>query len=214
MGPPPFPEITDHPGESRVTNKNIENKRRCEWPGTDPLYVLYHDSEWGVPLHNDKKLFEFLILEGAQAGLSWITILKRRQGYREAFSNFDPTRVARYDKRKIERLLKNPGIIRNRLKVESTVKNARAFLRVVDEFGSFDRYSWQFVGGEPKQNRWRTMKELPAETKESLALSKDLKSRGFTFVGPTICYAHMQATGMVNDNVVTCFRHREVRKLS
>ena len=197
-----------------MREKTLDTRNRCEWPGTDPLYVGYHDREWGVPLHNDKKLFEFLILEGAQAGLSWITVLKRRDGYRKAFSGFDPARVARYDKRKIERLLKDPGIIRNRQKVESAVKNARAFLKVVSEFGSFDRYSWQFVGGAPRQNSWRTIKELPAETEESRLLSKDLKSRGFSFVGPTICYAHMQATGMVNDHVVSCFRYREIKKLT
>ncbi|HSH00489.1 MAG TPA: DNA-3-methyladenine glycosylase I [candidate division Zixibacteria bacterium] len=189
-------------------------KTRCDWAGTDPLYMDYHDTEWGVPVHDDRLLFEFLILEGAQAGLAWITILRKRDRYREVFDNFDPAKVARYDKRKIAALLKDPGIIRNRLKIESAIKNARAFLSVVEEFGSFDRYIWQFTDGRPLQNRFKTLKELPAETKESRAMSKDLKARGFTFVGPTICYAHMQATGMVNDHLVSCFRHREVAELS
>lgn len=187
--------------------------KRCQWPGDDPLYLSYHDREWGVPSHDDGVIFEFLILEGAQAGLSWITILRRREGYRRAFSGFDPAKIARYDRRKIDRLLDNPEIIRNRLKVESAVKNARAFLRLTREFGSFDRYVWPFVGGKPIQNRWKSMSELPAETEESRSLSKDLRRRGFSFVGPTICYAHMQATGMVNDHVVGCFRHREVARL-
>jgi len=185
--------------------------RRCEWAGTDPLYVRYHDEEWGVPVHDDRLLFEFLILEGAQAGLAWITILRKREGYREAFDGFDPERIARYDRRKVERLLKNPGIVRNRLKVEGAVRNARAFLDVVREEGSFDAFLWGFVGGRPIRNRWKTLKELPTETEEARRMSRELKRRGFTFVGPTICYAFMQATGMVNDHVVGCFRHREVR---
>ena len=176
------------------------------------MYVTYHDREWGVPVHDDRLLFEFLILEGAQAGLSWITILKRREGYREAFAGFDPERVARFDARRRQRLLTNPGIIRNRQKVESAVTNAKAFLRVQQELGSFAAYAWEFVGGQPIQNRWRTMREIPAETEVSRAWSKDLRRRGFSFVGPTILYAHMQATGMVNDHVVTCFRHREVAR--
>jgi len=192
---------------------STEDRVRCPWPTDDPLYLAYHDTEWGKPVHEDRLIFEFLVLEGAQAGLSWATILKRREGYRAAFAGFDPEKVARYTKRKIERLLQDPGIIRNRAKVESAVKNARAFLKVAEEFGTFDRYIWRFVGGKPIQNRWRILKEVPSETPESRALSKDLKSRGFTFVGPTICYAHMQATGMVNDHLVTCFRHKEVASL-
>ncbi len=170
----------------------------------------YHDEEWGVPLHEDQRLFEFLILEGAQAGLSWLTILRRREGYQEAFDGFDPTRVARYDTSKVADLLQDARIVRNRLKVESAVTNARAFLAVQDEFGSFDHYIWRFVGGTPRRNAFRTLGELPAETEESRAMSKDSKQRGFRFVGPTICYAFMQATGMVNDHVIGCFRYEEV----
>ena len=187
---------------------------RCGWCGTDPLYVSYHDEEWGVPVHDDQRLFEFLILEGAQAGLSWITILRKREAYRQAFAGFDPERVARFNARKVEQLLRNPGIVRNRLKVESAVKNARAFLRVQDEFGSFAAYQWPFVDGRPRQNRPRALKDIPPKTDESDALSKDLKRRGFTFVGSTIIYAHMQAVGMVNDHVVGCFRQREVARMA
>jgi DNA-3-methyladenine glycosylase I len=182
-------------------------KSRCAWAGNDPLYVAYHDREWGVPLHDDRKLFELLTLEGAQAGLAWITILRKREGYRAAFDGFDPERVARYGKRKIESLLRDPGIVRNRAKVLGTVQNARALARLCDEVGSFDRHLWSFVGGRPLQNRRVSMKEVPAETEESRAMSKDLKKRGFTFVGPTICYAFMQAAGLVNDHVATCFRY-------
>ena len=189
------------------------NKKRCAWPGSDELYVKYHDEEWGVPLHNDQKLFEFLILEGAQAGLSWITILRRRDHYHRAFDGFDPVKVAGYDKRKIARLLKDPGIIRNRLKVESTVKNAQSLLAVVEEFETFDKFIWRFVSERPIQNRWKNLKEIPAETEESQTMSKELRRRGFSFVGPTICYAHMQATGMVNDHVQECFRYRQVKGL-
>lgn len=189
-------------------------KKRCAWPGADPLYVTYHDEEWGVPVHDDRILFEFLVLEGAQAGLSWITILRKREAYRRAFDGFDPERVARYDARKVAQLLGNPGIVRNRAKIESTIKNAKAFLAVQEEFGSFDAYQWRFVEGRPIQNRWTTMKEIPARTDESDAFSKDLKRRGFGFVGTTIIYAHMQAVGMVNDHVVDCFRHRDVKKLA
>lgn len=171
----------------------------------------YHDKEWGVPVHDDRLLFEFLILEGAQAGLSWITILKRREGYRQAFANFDPEVIARFNKHKIESLLKNTGIIRNRLKVESAIRNAKAFLIIQKEFGSFNKYQWQFVGGKPKQNKWKRLQELPAKTTESEQFSKDLKKRGFNFVGPTIIYAHMQAVGMVNDHTVGCFRYNELR---
>jgi DNA-3-methyladenine glycosylase I len=183
-------------------------KPRCAWCGTDTLYVRYHDEEWGVPVHDDRKHFEFLILEGAQAGLSWITILRKRETYREAFEGFDPARVARFGRRETARLMKNPGIVRNRLKIEGAAKNARAFLAVQDEFGSFDKYVWRFVGGRPIRNRWTHMKELPARTPESDALSKDLKKRGFTFVGSTIIYAHMQAIGMVNDHLKGCFRYK------
>ena len=183
---------------------------RCQWAGSDPLYVAYHDQEWGVPVFDDRLLFEFLILEGAQAGLSWSTILNKRENYRAAFDNFDPQIVAAYDDEKIAELLANPGIVRNRLKVNAAVKNALAFLAVQAEFGSFATYIWQFVGGQPKQNAWRSMSEVPAETDESRLMSKDLKRRGFTFVGPTICYAFMQAVGMVNDHTVDCFRYEEL----
>jgi DNA-3-methyladenine glycosylase I len=186
---------------------------RCGWSGSDPLYVRYHDEEWGVPVHDDRTLFEFLILEGAQAGLSWITILRKRDAYRDAFDGFDPARVARFDGRKVSQLLRDPGIVRNRLKIESAVANARALLRVQEEFGSFAAYQWRFVGGRPRQNRPRTLREIPARTEESDALSKDLKRRGFGFVGSTIVYAHMQAVGMVNDHVVGCFRQGPVARL-
>ena len=185
-------------------------KVRCQWAGTNPIYVKYHDKEWGVPVHNDKKLFEFLILEGAQAGLSWLTILKRREGYQKAFAKFDAEKVARFNKRKIESLLKDTGIIRNRLKVESAVSNAKAFLKIQTEFGSFDKYSWRFVGGKPIKNKFKNMKEIPATSPISEAFSKDLKSRGFRFVGSTIMYAHMQAVGMVNDHIVNCFRYKNL----
>jgi DNA-3-methyladenine glycosylase I len=183
--------------------------QRCAWPST-PLDIEYHDREWGVPVHDDRVLFEFLTLEGAQAGLSWSTILKKRENYKRAFADFDPARVARFTAAREQRLLKDPGIVRNRLKVHSTVENARAFLRVQKEFGSFDRYMWQFVGGAPKVNHWRSMREIAATTRESDALSKDLLKRGFRFVGSTICYAFMQAVGMVNDHTVDCFRYREL----
>jgi DNA-3-methyladenine glycosylase I len=183
---------------------------RCPWCGTDPLYVRYHDEEWGVPVHDDAKLFEFLVLEGAQAGLSWSTILKKREGYREAFAGFDPAKVSRFGPARVERLLANPGIVRNRLKVESTVSNARAFRAVQREFGSFDAYLWSHVGGEPVRNRWRTLAEVPASTPLSDALSRDLKRRGFRFVGTTIVYAMLQAVGVVNDHLVDCFRHAEL----
>ena len=185
-------------------------KQRCPWAGTDPLYVAYHDTEWGRPVHDDRKLFEFLILEGAQAGLSWLTILRKRENYREAFDHFDPRKVATYDARNVEELLRNPGIIRNRRKVEAAVGNARAFLAVQEEFESFDRYIWRFVGGHPVRNAWRSVEEIPASTPESVAMSRDLKRRGFGFVGPTVCYAFMQAVGMVNDHTVECFRYREL----
>ena len=183
---------------------------RCGWAGSDPLYVAYHDQEWGVPLHDDRGLFEFLILEGAQAGLSWATILKKRENYRVTFDQFDPCLVAQYDERKVAALLENPGIVRNRLKINAAITNARQFLAIQEEFGSFDAYIWQFVGGSPKRNAWKSLSEIPARTAESDALSKDLIRRGFKFVGSTICYAHMQATGMVNDHLVDCFRYSQV----
>jgi DNA-3-methyladenine glycosylase I len=184
---------------------------RCPWPG-DALCLAYHDTEWGVPVHDERKLFEFLVLEGAQAGLSWHIILKKRENYRAAFDQFDPAKVARYNAAKIARLLANPGIVRNRLKVAAAVQNARAFLAVQEEFGGFDRYIWRFVAGAPIVNHWGSMKEVPARTPISDSMSKDLRQRGFKFVGSTICYAHMQATGMVNDHLTSCFRHKELRK--
>lgn len=186
---------------------------RC-FGGSDPLYIEYHDAEWGVPNHDDRHLFEMLILEGAQAGLSWSTVLHKRQTYRKAFDDFDADRVARYNAKRVRQLLGNPGIIRNRLKVQSAIQNAKAFLKVREEFGAFDDYIWQFVNRRPKQNRWRALKEVPARTPESDAMSKDLKRRGFNFVGSTICYAFMQAVGMVNDHPVSCFRHAEVKRLA
>jgi DNA-3-methyladenine glycosylase I len=184
--------------------------QRCGWAKGE-LYEQYHDIEWGVPVHDDQTIFEFLVLEGAQAGLSWSTILSKRPHYRKVFSGFDPRKVARYDERKVAALLEDPGIVRNRLKVRAAVTNAKAFLAVQKEFGTFDAYIWTFVGGKPIQNRWATLKDVPARTAESDAMSKDLQKRGFTFVGSTICYAHMQATGMVNDHLVSCFRHKELR---
>jgi len=189
----------------------MPNVTRCRWATTD-LSIPYHDTEWGVPLHDDQRLFEFLILEGAQAGLSWETILKKRDTYRAAFDDFDPARVARYTTRKVERLLADPGIIRNRLKVESAVSNAKAFLEVQKEHGSFDTYVWRFVDGKPRVNTWNALGQIPASTSQSDAMSKDLKKRGFRFVGSTICYAFMQATGMVNDHATSCFRYRQVAK--
>jgi DNA-3-methyladenine glycosylase I len=196
-------------GDPRLAR--VKSIIRCEWSVSDPLYVSYHDKEWGVPVHDDRTLFEFLVLEGAQAGLSWITILKKRENYRKAFDNFDTGRVARYDGPKIAKLLENPGIVRNRLKIEAAVQNARAFLQVQDEFGSFDRYIWAFVDNKPIVNRWHTLREIPAQTELSEDISRDLKKRGFRFVGPTIVYAHMQATGMVQDHVISCFRYKELR---
>ncbi len=187
-------------------------KQRCPWATNDPLYILYHDHEWGVPVHNDRKLFEMLILEGAQAGLSWITILRKRENYLRAFDGLDARKVACYDQKKVRQLLSDKGIVRNRLKIEAAIQNARAFLSVKKEFGSFDEYIWQFVGGKPKVNRWKSLQEIPAKSPESDAMSKALKERGFTFVGSTICYAFMQATGMVNDHVQGCFRHRAGRQ--
>jgi len=191
----------------------LANKKRCAWSGTDPLFIAYHDGEWGVPVHDDRVLFEFLVLEGAQAGLSWSTILRKRDAYRRAFDRFDPRKVARYEKRKVAALLTDAGIVRNRAKIESAIKNAKAFLDVQAEFGSFDTYQWRFVNGRPIQNRWRAEGDIPPRSAQSDAMSDDLKSRGFSFVGSTIIYAHMQAVGMVNDHLVNCFRHREVARL-
>jgi DNA-3-methyladenine glycosylase I len=188
-------------------------KTRCDWAGTNPLYVAYHDEEWGVPVTDDRALFEFLVLEGAQAGLSWLTILQRRDSYRRAFDGFDPERVARYTPARVRRLLADPGIIRNRAKVESAVANARAFLKVVEEHGSFSRFQWRFVNNAPVQARRKRMKDIPPTTPESEAFSRELKALGFRFVGPTIMYAHMQAVGMVNDHVLGCFRHAPVESL-
>jgi len=186
-------------------------RKRCGWVGEgNPLMLEYHDREWGVPVHDDGKHFEFLLLEGAQAGLSWSIVLRKREGYRRAFSGFDPGKVARYTGKRVQRLLLDPGIIRNRQKIEAAIRNARAFLAIQEEFGTFDAYAWRFVGGQPKVNRWRVMKQIPATSPESDAFSKDLKHRGLTFVGPTVMYAHMQAVGMVNDHLVGCFRYREV----
>ena len=185
--------------------------KRCAWvSGGDPLMLAYHDREWGVPAHEDHKHFEFLVLEAAQAGLSWSIVLRKREGYRRAFAEFDPEKVARFTARRIEKLVTNPEIIRNRMKIEAAVRNARAFLQVQEEFGSFDSYCWRFVDGKPKLNRWKVMREIPATSPESDAFSKDLKRRGFSFVGSTIIYAHMQAVGMVNDHLVDCFRYREI----
>lgn len=185
-------------------------KHRCAWAGTDPLYNTYHDEEWGVPVHNDRKLFEMIILEGAQAGLRWITILKKRENYRKAFDNFDPKKILKYDETKVKQLLANEGIVRNRLKIASVIVNAEAFLSIQKEFGTFDMYIWQFVGGAPIVHKRHSMKEIPATSPESNAMSKDLTSRGFKFVGSTICYALMQACGMVNDHEVSCFRYKEI----
>lgn len=186
------------------------SKIRCAWCGDDPLYIQYHDEEWGVPVHDDQKLFEFLILEGMQAGLSWITVLRKREHYRKVFDGFDAVKIARYDEAKIASLLADPGIIRNRLKVRGAVQNAKAYLAVQMEFGTFDRYRWSFVGGKPIVNKLKSMSDYRSTSPESDAMSKDLKKRGFTFVGSTICYAHMQACGMVNDHVVGCFRYLEL----
>ena len=185
-------------------------KKRCAWCGKDPLYIKYHDEEWGVPAHEDRHLFEMINLEGAQAGLSWITILKKRENYKKLFDNFDAIKISKYSENKIEMLLQNPGIVRNKLKVNSVVTNAKAFLKIQKEFGTFDKYIWQFVGGKPIKNKFKTLSDLPTKTEISDAMSKDLKKRGFKFVGSTICYAFMQATGMVNDHTSECFRYKKV----
>jgi DNA-3-methyladenine glycosylase I len=186
-------------------------KKRCPWAGDNPLYVDYHDSEWGTPVHDDVRHFEFLVLEAAQAGLSWLTVLKKREGYRAAYRGFDPARVARFGAREVQRLLGDPGIVRNRLKITSSIANARRFLAVQKEFGSFDAYLWGWTGGKPVINRWETISEVPPRTELSDAISKDLKARGFTFVGSTIIYSHLQAVGVVNDHLLSCFRRRELR---
>jgi DNA-3-methyladenine glycosylase I len=188
----------------------VPEPQRCSWVNDDPLYIAYHDEEWGVPVHDDRKLFEMLILEGAQAGLSWITVLRRREGYRRAFDGFDPEVVAGYGPEEVAARLLDPGIVRNRAKVEAAAQNARAFLAIQREAGSFDRFLWDFAGGRPRQNRWTGRGDVPPETDESRALSRELRRRGFTFVGPTICYAFMQAVGVVNDHAVDCFRHRDL----
>lgn len=185
---------------------------RCPWPGDDPLYVAYHDHEWGVPLHDDRALFELLVLEGAQAGLSWITVLRKREAYRRAFDGFDAARIARYTPARLARLLADPGLVRNRAKIHGTVASARAFLELAAQPGGFARHVWSFTGGRTRHNHWSDLAEVPAETEESSALSRDLRRRGFTFVGPTICYAFMQAAGLVNDHLVSCYRHRELRR--
>ncbi|HON28184.1 MAG: DNA-3-methyladenine glycosylase I [Mesotoga sp.] len=191
----------------------LEEKTRCPWAYGGPLYIDYHDNEWGVPVHDDIKLFEFMILESAQAGLSWITILRKRENYRRAFADFDPEAVSRYGERDIERLMNDPGIVRNRRKITAAINNSAAFLKVREEFGSFDSYIWSFTGGKPVTNYWTGQNEVPAVTEKAVEISKDLKKRGFSFLGPTIVYAHMQATGLVNDHLVSCFRHAEISKM-
>lgn len=192
---------------------NPDGRKRCPWPADHSLMVEYHDHEWGVPVHDDRKLFEFMILDAVQAGLSWEIVLKKRENFRKAFHNFEPERIARYTKKDVRRLLADPGIVRNRLKINAAISNARKFLEIQKEFGSFDSYIWQFTGGKMLVHRYRSLSQLQATSKEAEAMSKDLKSRGFTFVGPTICYAFMQAAGMVNDHLVSCFRHMEVQRL-
>lgn len=189
-------------------------KKRCRWCTNDPIYIDYHDHEWGIPLHDDVRLFEMLVLEGAQAGLSWLTVLKKRENYREAFDGFQPEFVARYGARKVADLLQNPGIIRNRLKIEAAIQNARCVLKVQEEYGSLDSFLWSFVGGKPVQNAWKSLKEIPCQTQESDRMSKELKRKGLTFVGTKICYALMQAVGMVNDHEISCFCHKGIRRLS
>jgi DNA-3-methyladenine glycosylase I len=187
---------------------------RCEWGGSDPLYIAYHDEEWGVPSYDDRHLFEMLLLEGAQAGLSWLTILKKRENYRKAFHGFDPKKIAAYSQRDIQRLLNDPGIVRNRLKIESAIKNARGMLKIVQEFGSFSSFLWRYVNNSPRQNAWKSLSELPTRTEQSDMMSNDLKKRGFHFIGSTICYAFMQSVGMVNDHIIGCFRYAEVKKMT
>lgn len=190
-----------------------KTKTSCTWPSGNPLMIEYHDKEWGVPLHNDRKLFEYMILDAFQAGLSWNTIINKRKNFRKAFDNFDPVKISKYSEKKIESLMNDTGIIRNNLKIRAAITNAKAFLEVRKEFGTFDKYIWQFTGGKTIHNKWKTLKELPAKTKESDAMSKDLIKRGFKFVGSTICYAFIQAAGMVNDHIVSCWRYKEIRKM-
>jgi DNA-3-methyladenine glycosylase I len=204
------PRVSPPPGLRPTSRREV--RKRCPWPGEIPEYVAYHDEEWGVPVHDDRLLFEFLVLEGAQAGLSWLTILRKRDGYRRAFAGFDPAKVARFGAREKARLLRDAAIVRNRQKIEAAIANARSFLQVQEEFGSFDAYIWRFTDGKPIRNAWTSIKQIPAKTAVSDAMSKDLVARGFRFVGSTICYAHMQATGMVNDHLVDCFRYREVSR--
>ena len=189
-------------------------KNRCKWCESDPLYVAYHDEEWGVPIHDDQLLFEFLVLEGAQAGLSWLTILKKRENYRKAFHSFDPEIIANYTQQDIDRLMDDKGIVRNRLKIEAAIKNAKGVLNIQEEFGSFDTYLWHYVEGTPMQNKWNSLEDIPVQTEISERMSKDLKKRGFNFVGPTICYAFMQAIGMVNDHTMDCFKYNEIKRFS
>jgi DNA-3-methyladenine glycosylase I len=198
-------QVTGH----RIDIKMTKKLRRCAWPKS-PIMLKYHDKEWGVPIHNDRKLFEFIVLDGMQAGLSWETILKKRAAYKKVFLNFNPKKVSKFNAKKVEALLQNPGIIRNRLKIESAITNARAFLKVKREFGTFDRYIWSFVGGKPIVNKWKSLKEIPCKTRISDAMSEDLKKRGFKFVGSLICYAFMQAAGLVNDHTITCFRYKKL----
>lgn len=201
-------------GHLQLVPGSEDARKRCEWVSEDkPLLVRYHDQEWGVPTHDDRKHFEFLVLEGAQAGLNWTVVLNKREGYRRAFSDFDPAKVAGYSEKRIEKLTLDPAIIRNRLKIRAAVRNAKAFVAIQEEFGSFDSYAWQFVDGRPKLNRRKSMGEIPATSPESDAFSKDLKRRGFTFVGSTVIYAHMQAIGMVNDHIIDCFRYREIQRI-
>ena len=197
-----------------VSDAGSDDRKRCSWCGSDPLYVAYHDREWGVPVHDDRLLFEHLILDGAQAGLSWFTILKKRENYRRAFDNFDFGRIARYDNKNVERLLADTGIVRNRLKIEAAIVNAKALLDIREEFGSFDAFLWRYVDGRPLQNKWKNISMLPATSRESDLMSCDLKKRGFKFTGSTICYAFMQASGMVNDHVTDCFRYREIAQMA
>lgn len=197
-----------------MQSRHNQNQKRCPWANSDPLYIAYHDKEWGVPEHDDRKLFEKLILEGFQAGLSWLTILKKRENFRRVFENFDPEKMAGFDQRKIQAVLADPGIVRNRLKIEAAVQNARAFLEVQNKYGSFDAYVWQFVDGRPIQNAWRRVEEIPAQSKKSRAMSQDMQKHGFKFVGPTICYAFMQSMGLVNDHLVDCFRYSQICEMS
>lgn len=206
----PQTDVSGSRPASSPYSAEFQARERCAWCGSDPLYLAYHDHEWGVPLHDDRQLFEMLVLEGAQAGLNWLTILRKREGYRRAFDGFDPERIARYDNRDIARLLADPGIVRNRLKIAAAIRNAQGFLAIQERRGGFGAFLWRYVGSAPKQNGWRSLAEVPARTPEAEAMSRDLKRLGFGFVGPTICHAFMQATGMVNDHVTDCFRHSEL----